>query len=115
MIVHKPHLPCGDESPPRTLFRQVVERQPREIQPLPQTLGFPFPPQINAAPPASRPKMNFPAGLPQDCPSYTPLVMLGTSSALATTAALIATAIMAAAMIGAFMIRTLSADAFGWS
>jgi hypothetical protein len=41
--------------------------------------------------------------------------MLGTSSALATTAALIATAIMAAAMIGAFMIRTLSADALGWS
>ena len=59
--------------------------------------------------------MNFPEGLPQDCPSDTPLVMLGTSSALATPAALIEAAITAAAMNSAFTIRTLSADALGWS
>jgi hypothetical protein len=58
--------------------------------------------------------MNFAVGVPQACPSDTPLVILGTSSALASGAALNAAAVMAAAMNGAFMFRTPSADTLAW-
>jgi hypothetical protein len=58
--------------------------------------------------------MNFPVGVPHGCPTAAPLVILGTSSALAGGAALIAAAMMAAAMNGAFIVCTPSADALSW-